>query len=86
MFLNQLHYVPRSRKKVAGIVVCVFVCVCVCLRVCVCVSLCRGLCLQCQQRKKTRKSNARSPHEESENYNNIRFQMQCNDIVILANK
>ena len=31
MFLNRLHYVPRSKKKVAGTVVCVCVCVCVCL-------------------------------------------------------
>ena len=31
MFLNYLHYVPRSRKKATGIVVCVLcVCVCVC--------------------------------------------------------
>ena len=38
MFLNQLHYVPRSRKKVAGIVVCV--CVYVCVSVCLCVEGC----------------------------------------------
>ena len=31
MFLNYLHYVPRSRKKATGIVLCVLcVCVCVC--------------------------------------------------------
>ena len=33
MFLNYLHYVPRSRKKATGIVVCVC-CVCVCVCVC----------------------------------------------------
>ena len=80
---------PDPKKKVAGTVVCVCVCVCVCL--CVCVFVWRGnresrLCSRCQQRKKTRTSNAKSPHEESENHRNIRFQMQCNDIVILANK
>ena len=36
--------------------------------------------------EKTQKLNAKSPHEESENHKNTRFQMQCNDIVILANK
>ena len=35
MFLNYLHYVPRSRKKATGIVVCVL-CVCVCVCMCVC--------------------------------------------------
>ena len=37
-------------------------------------------------KKKTRKLNTKSPHEESENHQNIRFQLECNGIVILANK
>ena len=67
-------------------------CVCVVSVFCVCVCVCarrgkRGsrLCSRCQQ-EKTRKSNAKSPHKESENHKNIRIQTQCNDIVILATK
>ena len=36
--------------------------------------------------KKLPKSNAKSLHEELENHKIIHFQVQCNDIVILANK
>ena len=69
-------------------VLCVCVCVCVC--VCECECVWRGkrgsrLCSRCQQ-EKTRKSNVKSPHKESENHKNIRIQTQCNDIVILATK
>ena len=52
MLLNHLHYVPRSRKKVAGTVVCVCCVCCVCvslslslsLCVCVCVCVCECVC------------------------------------------
>ena len=42
MFLNRLHYVPRSKKKGgwnSSVCVCLCVCVCVCVFVCVCVCL-----------------------------------------------
>ena len=39
MFLNRLHYVPRSKKKGGwNSSMCVCVCVCVCVFVCVCLS------------------------------------------------
>ena len=44
MLLNHLHYVPRSRKKVAGTVVCVC-CVCVCVVCVVCVFVCVSVCV-----------------------------------------
>ena len=61
---------------------------------CVCVCVCvhregrEGADLFTMPTKKTttQKSNAKSPHEESENHKILCFQMQCNDIVILANK
>ena len=46
----------------------------------------RGYVRKANIEEKTRKSNAKSPHEESENHKNIRFQLQCNSIAILANK
>ena len=48
MLLNHLHYVPRSRKKVAETAVCVCVvyvlCVCMCVCVCVYVSVSVSVC------------------------------------------
>lgn len=42
--------------------------------------------LHCFQIQKKGASNAKSTHEELENHKNIRFQIECNDSVILANK
>ena len=70
----------------------IFVRACVSVCVCVCVCVCRGgregagYVHDANKEKKPRKSNTKSPHEESENHKNIRFQMQCSDIVILAKK
>ena len=51
-------------------------------RSCVCVA---GYLHDANKEEKARKSNAKSPHEELENHKNIRFQLQCNGIVSLAN-
>ena len=61
--------------------VCVFVsvCVCVCVRVCVCV--CGG-----GRDGATYVHDANKVKKHESQMQNIRFQMQCNDIVILANK
>ena len=66
--------------------VCVYVCVCVCVYLYVCVCVCVCVCVEGEEREQamftmpakkkiTRKSNTKSPHEESENHKNIRFQM-----------
>ena len=74
---------PEKSGWNSDVRVCVCVCVCVCVFVCVCV--CGGgerehamFTMPIKKKK--------SPHEVSENYKNILFQMQCIDIVILANK
>ena len=91
MFLNHLHWFTDREKGGWSSSVCalsVFVCVCVCVCVCVREREREGADYihNANKERKARKSNGKSPHEESENHKNIRFQMQCNDIVILANK
>ena len=66
--------------------VCVCVCVCVCVREREREREGVDYIHNANKERKARKSNRKSPHEESENHKNIRFQMQCNDIVILASK
>ena len=66
---------------VCVVCVCVGVCVCVCVCVCACVCVCGG------ERDGTayvHDANKVKKHESQ--MQNIRFQMQCNDVVILANK
>ena len=63
-------------------------CVCVCVCVCVCGGGRKGTRIihDASKEEKTPKSTAKSTHEELENHKNIRFQIERNDRVILANK
>ena len=80
MFLNQLHYVPRSRKKVAGIVVCVCLCVCVCVCVFACVCLCVEGCVYNANKEKKHESQMQGLLMKNQK-TTITFAFRCNAMI-----